>query len=78
MTPPQFRAAVAEILDIAPGALKDSDTRDTLENWTSLADVQIMAMVQSEFGIEPEPEFLESETFGEMRQWLQSRGAFGA
>jgi len=78
MTSGQFRAAVAEILDVPANVLKDTDTRDTLENWTSLADVQIMAIVQSELGIEPEPSFLEAESFGEMRQWLQSRGAFSA
>lgn len=76
MTRSAFRAAVEDILDIPPGTLKDSDGRDSISSWTSIADVQILAVINSELGIEAEPALLEAESFGEVMNWLGSRNAF--
>lgn len=67
-----------DILGLSPGVLKDSDTRESIPSWTSLADVNILTTISSELGIEPEAALLEATTFGEMIQWLDSQGAFDA
>jgi len=54
--------------------LKESDTRDTIEGWTSVADVQILTLVSTEMGIEPEAELIEAETFGDMVDRLVEKG----
>ena len=54
MTSAAFRNSLEEIFGTPRGSLKDSDTRDTVEGWTSLADVQVLSVISSEFGIEPD------------------------
>jgi acyl carrier protein len=76
MTRLDFQTAVEEILGVSRGALKDSDSRDTVEGWSSLADVQIAAFIASESGIEPDAELLEAETFGDLARVLDSKHAF--
>lgn len=76
MTPSSFQSALEEILDVPKGSLKENDSRDTVEAWTSLADVQILTMVSSEFGLEPDADLLQVETVGELLQTLESKGAF--
>ncbi len=76
MTKLDFQTAVEEILGIPSGTLKDSDNRNTIEGWSSLADVQIAAFVSSEGGIEPDSELMESETFGDLVRVLEAKDAF--
>lgn len=73
MTRSDFQAAVEEILELPRGALKDSDSRDTVEAWTSIADLQILTFIASEFGLEPEPELMEAATFGDLVRKLQDK-----
>jgi acyl carrier protein len=76
MTQLDFQMAVEEILGLSHGALKDSDSRNTIESWSSLVDVQIVALVSSESGIEPDAELMEAETFGELVRILDAKNAF--
>jgi hypothetical protein len=76
MTRDEFRAAMEDILEIPRGGLKDSDSRNTVESWSSLADVQILAYLTSETGIDPDAEMMEAETFGDLIQVLDQRAAF--
>jgi acyl carrier protein len=76
MTQLDFQMAVEEILGLQRGALKDSDSRKTIESWSSLVDVQIVALVSSETGIEPDAELMEAETFGELVRILDAKNAF--
>lgn len=78
MTQSDFRAAVEEILELEPGSLKESDSRDTISTWTSLADVKIVTFISSEFGVEPEAELLEAETFGDLLRTLEEQQLIGA
>jgi hypothetical protein len=78
MTKTAFRSIVEEILSVDPGSLRDTDTREGIENWTSLADVQIMTVMASDLGLEEDAELVEYETFGELLDLLEQRGAFGA
>jgi hypothetical protein len=71
-----FRRALADILGVAPACLKESDTRETVETWTSIADVQIMTMIASDLGVEPDAELLHAETIGELLTALEGRFAF--
>jgi len=73
MLPTEFRAAVEEILEMPRGTLKYSDSRDTVETWTSIADLQILTFISSEFGVEPEPEFMEAKTFGDLLHKLEEK-----
>jgi acyl carrier protein len=76
MTRLDFKAAVEEILGVSPGALQDSDSRATIESWSSIADVQIVAFISSEGGIEPDSELMEAETFGDLVRILDEKSAF--
>jgi acyl carrier protein len=76
MTRSAFLRVMEEILGAAPRTLREADSRDTVAQWTSLADVQIFTVITSEFGIEPDGELIAAETVGDLLQVLQSQGAF--
>ena len=78
MTIPEFQSAVEEILDVPPGTLEESSSRETLASWSSLADVKIVALLASECGIEPDAELLEAETYGDLLRLLRERNAFAS
>jgi acyl carrier protein len=65
-----------ETLGVATRSLREEDSRQTLAQWTSLADVRIFSLITSEFGIEPDDELFEAETVGDLLRVLQSRGCF--
>jgi acyl carrier protein len=65
-----------EMLGVEPRTLREEDNRQTVAQWTSLADVQIFFLITSEFGIEPDGELIEAETVGDLLGVLQSRGCF--
>jgi acyl carrier protein len=68
--------AMEEILGVPTRTLKEEDTRDTLPEWTSLADVQIFTLITTEFGIEPDGELIAADSVGELIQVLDVQGAF--
>ena len=74
MTRESFKRVLEEVLSVAPGSLSDSDTRDTLESWSSLKDVEIHTIIASEFGIDAE--LLDYESVGELLGLLEERHAF--
>jgi acyl carrier protein len=76
MTRSGFLRAIEEILGVPRHALKESDSRETIEGWTSLADVQLFGLIENELGIEADGELIEAETVGELVRILAGRGAF--
>jgi acyl carrier protein len=76
MTKSAFKSVLEEILSVPTGTLKETDTRDTVEEWSSLADVEILTLVLSEFGIETDNELLEYESIGDLLGILERRHAF--
>jgi len=76
MTRLAFVAAMEDILGVRRGKLQESDSRDTVEGWSSEVDAQIVALIASELGIEADAEILEAETVGELLSRLQVRHAF--
>jgi hypothetical protein len=76
MTQSAFLRAVEEILGVAARTLRDESSRDTIPEWTSLADFQIFSFITGEFGIEADGELIEAETVGDLLRVLRSRGAF--
>ena len=58
--------------------MQDSDSRETIESWSSIADVQILAMIASETGMEPEADLVQAETVGDLLRVLEERNAFSA
>ena len=74
MTRSAFKALLEEILRVPPGSLAESDTRETIENWSSLVDVEIMTIIWSELGVDAE--LLEYETVGELLDLLEGQQVF--
>lgn len=78
MTKAAFKKTLEEILDVPPGSLSDADTRDTIDGWSSLTDVQILTVVWSELGIDAEPDAFAFESVGELLAKLDANQAFSA
>jgi acyl carrier protein len=78
MTRSGFKAALEEILEMPRGSLQDSDSRETVGSWSSIADVQILTTITSEFGLEPDVALLEAETVGDLLDALETKNAFSA
>lgn len=74
MTRSAFKTLLEEILRVPPGSLAESDTRETVENWSSLVDVEIMTIIGSELGVDAE--LLEYETVGELLDLLEGQQVF--
>ena len=78
MTRNSFKNLIEEVLGVTPNALTASDTRETVEGWTSVADVQILTAVVSELGLEMDADLVQAETLGELLDGLEEKGAFSA
>ena len=80
MTRSQFRRLLEDLFRMDLGTLKDSDTRDSILEWSSLVDVQILTAISSEMGVEPDADFLEEftacDTVGNLFELLERKGAF--
>lgn len=76
MTRTDFLRALEEILGLNRRTLREEDSRDTINQWTSLADVQIFSLIETEFAIEPNDELITAETVGDLLRILQNRGVF--
>jgi acyl carrier protein len=76
MTRSSFLRAMEEILGVSKRTLREEDTRRSVAQWNSLADVQIFSLITSEFGIEPDDELITAETVGDLLRVLRSQGAF--
>jgi len=76
MTKGSFLTTLEEILGVGPGALRTSDTRESVAGWSSLTDVTILTVIFSELGIEAEDDLLDYKTVGDLLEILERRGAF--
>lgn len=76
MTRSAFKTALEEILEMPRGTLQESDSRETVASWSSIADVQILTTITSEFGLEPDMALLEAETVGDLLDALETKNAF--
>jgi len=76
MTRAEFQTAVEDILKVPRGSLKESDSRDTVESWSSFVDVEILEFVVQRFGLEAEADLMEAETFGDLVRLLEQKEAF--
>jgi len=78
MTRTEFQGAVEDILKVPRGSLKPSDSRETIEAWSSFADVEIVEVIEQKLGIEPEADLMEADTFGDLLRQLDARRAFAS
>jgi acyl carrier protein len=78
MTRLEFQTAVEDLFKVPHGSLKPSDSRETIKTWESFVDVDLLNLIEKEFGIEAEAEITEQETFGDLVQFLESKDAFSA
>ena len=78
MTRIEFQHAVEDILKVPRGSLKETDSRDTIETWSSFSDVEIVEFIERTFGVAPEAELMEAETFGDILKNLEHKRVFAA
>jgi acyl carrier protein len=76
MTRLEFQNAAEILFKIPHGSLKPSDSRETILGWESFADVDLLNLIEKEFGIEAESQIMEQETFGDLVKLLESKGSF--
>jgi acyl carrier protein len=76
MTRLEFQNAAEDLFKVPHGSLKPTDSRDTIKTWESFVDVDLLNLIEKEFGIEAESEIMEQETFGDLVRLLESKGAF--
>jgi len=76
MTKLEFQSAAEDLFKIPRGSLKSGDSRDTVKGWESFVDADLLNLIEKEFGIEAESEITEQETFGDLVELLESKGAF--
>jgi acyl carrier protein len=76
MTRLEFQNAAEDLFKMPRGSLKPSDSRATVKTWESFVDVDLLNLIEKEFGIEAESEITEQETFGDLVQFLETKGAF--
>lgn len=76
MTRLEFQNAAEDLFKIPHGSLKPTDSRDTIQGWESFVDVDLLNLIEKEFGIEAEAEIMEQETFGDLVRLLDAKGAF--
>lgn len=76
MTKSQFVAVLEDVLTVPPGTLKESDTRSSIEQWSSLADVEIYTIISNDLGVEVDADVLSYESIGQMLDVLEQKNAF--
>lgn len=76
MTRIEFQHAVEDILKVRRGTLKETDGRDTIEEWSSFTDVEIVELIEQSFGVVPEADLLEADTFGDILRNLDDKRVF--
>ena len=76
MTKAAFLATLGEVLGVEPGALRQSDTRESVPGWSSLTDVNILTVIFSELGIEAEEDLLDYKSVRELLEILDRLHAF--
>ena len=69
----EFIAEFAEILDVAPDALKPETELDTLQMWDSVAYLSAMVLIDEKLGITIRPEVLShAKTFEDILKAVDS------
>jgi acyl carrier protein len=80
MTSDRFKSILADLIHCKPGELRETDTRDTHAGWSSVADVQILVLIESDLQIEPDANFLDAFTgcdnVGDLLRLLKEHNAF--
>jgi acyl carrier protein len=80
MTPDQFKSILADLIHCKPEDLRDTDTRDTHAGWSSVADIQILAVIESDLRIESDANFLDAftgcDSVGDLLRLLREHDAF--
>ena len=67
MTKEGFLLALDEILELPPGTLKGPEKIEEIENWSSLAVISLMAMVDENRGVKLSPRQIGgAETFDQL------------
>jgi acyl carrier protein len=80
MTSDTFKTILADLVHCKPEELRETDTRETHAGWSSVVDVQLLALIESDLQIEPDANFLDAftgcDTVGDLLSLLQEHNAF--
>ena len=80
MTSDRFKTILADLIHCKPEELRETDTRDMHSGWSSVADVQLLALIESELQVEPDANFLDAftacDSVGDLLSLLQEHNAF--
>lgn len=52
----RIRAVIAATLGVAPSAITDTTSSDTVEAWDSMNHIHLMVALEAEFGVSFDPE----------------------
>ena len=74
--PDRLASVVTAVLDADPALVNDDGSPHTLENWDSVAHLQLMAAVESEFSVSfTMDQIITFDSIGRIRQTLRQMGA---
>jgi len=66
--------AFAKIMNVDPSSVQPDDSPTNIEDWDSLSHVQLLSELESEFGIQINPEEgVGFESFGQMCELVASK-----
>jgi acyl carrier protein len=70
----RLRNVFAAVFGVEPTVLNDADSPETIEGWDSVKHIQLVLALESEFGMQFEPdEIAELIKFGVIRELLEAR-----
>ena len=79
MTDSNFLNLLDDLLELAPGTVKPSDSLEGLEGWDSLAVISFMALVDEHFNVRMQPrQIAECRTVADLVALLGDHVAVGA
>jgi acyl carrier protein len=70
----QVRTAAADVLQVAPEKITESTTPEHIESWDSVQHLNLILALESQFGLEFEPEEIEQmKSIGKIASLVESK-----
>jgi len=70
----QVRTTAADVLQVTPAKITESTTPEQIENWDSVQHLNLVLALETQFGVEFEPEEIEQmKSIGTIVSLLESK-----
>jgi acyl carrier protein len=70
----QVRTAAADVLQVAPEKITESTTPEEIESWDSVQHLNLILALETQFGLEFEPEEIEQmKSIGKIASLVESK-----